>query len=79
MQIVAESRFRQLRESLYASREDVIRRTKSVSIGTLRNAEMGKPVRNQTARQLHEAINALLSEAGKPTVAMDDLRLIAKL
>lgn len=71
-----ESKFREIRESLYASREDVVRRTKSVSLSTIRNVELGKPVRRDTARQLLEAVNVLLMEAGKPTIDLDDLGLI---
>lgn len=74
-EIAAETQFRQIRESLYVSREDVARRTKSVSIGTVRNAELGRPVRRRTARQLLDAINALLIEAKQPTVTLDDLGL----
>jgi hypothetical protein len=74
MQMI-ETRFRELRESVYASREDVVRRTKSISLGTVRNVELGKPVRRDTARQLLEAVNTLLSEAGRPPVTMNDLRL----
>jgi hypothetical protein len=71
-----ETRFRQLRESVYATREDVLRKAPaSLSAGTIRNAEMGKPVRRSTAHQLLEAINALLSEAGKQRVVLDDLGL----
>jgi hypothetical protein len=57
-----ETKFREIRESVYASREDVVRRTKSVSLSTIRNVELGKSVRRDTARQLLEAVNALLSE-----------------
>jgi hypothetical protein len=70
-----ETAFREIRESLFASREDVVRRTKSVSLSTIRNVELGKPIRRDTARQLLGAINALLTEAGKPTMTLDDLGL----
>ena len=70
-----ETKFREIRESLYASREDVVRRTKSISLSTIRNVELGKPIRRDTARQLLGAINALLTEAGKPTMTLDDLGL----
>lgn len=70
-----ETPFREVRESLFASREDIVRRTKSVSLSTVRNVELGKPVRRDTARQLLVAVNTLLSEAGKPTVTLDELGL----
>lgn len=74
MQVAEEvSKFRELRESVYASREDVIRLTKSVSLGTLRNLEKNKPVRRTNAQQLLAAINSLLAESNKPVVSMDDL------
>lgn len=74
-QAVTESRFREIREGLYKSREDVIRRTVSVSLGTLRNVELGRPVRRGNARQLLEALNSLLAESGRDPVSLDDLQL----
>lgn len=74
-QPMVESRFRGIRDSLYLSREDVIRRTKSVSLGTLRNAELGRPVRRSTAHQLLEAMNTLLTESHKEPVSLDELGL----
>jgi hypothetical protein len=71
-----ETKFRHLRESVYATREDILRKAPaSLSSGTIRNAELGKPVRRTTAYQLLEAINALLVEAKKPVVSLDDLGL----
>lgn len=71
-----ETSFRQLRESVYATREDVLRKAPaSLSAGTIRNAELGKPVRRSTAHQLLEAINALLSESHKEPVSLDELGL----
>jgi DNA-binding transcriptional regulator YiaG len=75
MQAVIDSRFRQIRESLFVSREDITRRTKSVSVGTLRNAERGRPVRRTTAHQLLGAINALLREAEKEPLSLEELGL----
>lgn len=68
-------RFRQIRESIYKSREDIVRRTE-LSVGTVRNAEKGRVVRSQTAYQLFHAINILLAEAGKqPLERLEDLEL----
>lgn len=73
MQAIAESKFRQIREGLFVSREDVVRRTKSVSLGTIRNAELGRPIRRTNALQLLDAINSLLADSNKPVVSMDEL------
>lgn len=74
-QVESESKFRELRESLFVSREDVIRLTKSVSLGTLRNAERGRPIRRTNAQQLLDAINKLLKQSGKKPVKLQDLGL----
>jgi hypothetical protein len=67
---------RKIREEvLGASREDVLRRTHSVSLGTVRNAEMGKRVKRVKACQLLTAINEMLIERGRQTVKMNDLGL----
>lgn len=75
MVVMADTSLRQIREGIPATREAVIRKTRSVSIGTIRNAEKGKRVTNDTAQQLLEAVNALLTDAGKEPVKMEDLDL----
>lgn len=66
---------RSIRESLYVSREDLARATQSVSIGTIRRAERGEPVRPWTANELLIAINRRLREKGRAEAALDDLGL----
>ena len=69
------TQLRQIRESLGATQEAVARRTRSLGLRTYIRAESGNRVTYDTATQILEAINSLLTEAGKPTVALDDLGL----
>ena len=66
---------KEIRLSLGASQEGVARRTRSVSMGTVGNAESGKRVTYDTATQILEAINSMLEEAGRSRVTLDDLGL----
>jgi transcriptional regulator with XRE-family HTH domain len=75
MQVMADAPLKEIRLSLGASQEGVARRTRSVSMGTVRNAESGKRVTYDTATQILEAINSMLEEAGRPKVTLDDLGL----
>jgi hypothetical protein len=69
------TRLREVREELKATREDLIRRTESISMGTIRAAELGKPIRKRNAKELVEGINALLSGKGLPPLSLEDLGL----
>lgn len=74
MQGVADdvTAFQRMRTSIPATREQIVRLT-NLSLGTVRNVENGEPVREATAIQLWRALNRLLSDAGLPTVAMENL------
>ena len=50
--LAASSRIRQVREALGISREKLVRRTDTVSIGTLRNAEVGRRIMHENAWQI---------------------------
>ena len=76
MQVMSPpNQLKSIRESLGLSQEGLARRTRSLSSRTIRNAEDGKRVTYDTAMQILEAINAILSEAGRQTVTLDDLGL----
>jgi hypothetical protein len=76
VQSMAETKFRTLREeTLRVSRETVARRTRSLSLGTIKNAEAGAAVRRTTAHELLAAVNSLLREANLPEVGLEDLGL----
>jgi transcriptional regulator with XRE-family HTH domain len=65
---------RRMRESIGATQEGVARRT-SLTMGTYRRAESGKPVKYSTAEEILRAINNLLTEKGQPMVSLADLEL----
>ncbi len=65
---------RELRESLDASREDIVKQT-GITVGTLRNAEKGHNVTRRSAFQIVQAINLLLREKCQPEVTIDHLDL----
>ncbi len=69
------TQMRQIRESLVVSQEGLARRTRSITTRTVRNAEDGKRVTNDTATQILEAINVLLAEKNRPTITLNDLGL----
>lgn len=77
MQEVPVTKLRMIRENILdATREDVLRNTpRTISLSSIRNAELGKRVSRRTAKQLLTAINVLLKEAGQPPVDLDDLGL----
>lgn len=66
---------KQMRNSLGATQEQVLRRTRTVSLSTLKNAESGKRVTHDNAGQILEAINSIREEKGLAPVALDDLGL----
>jgi hypothetical protein len=74
-EVSGTTKFQAVRESIPASREAVIRRTKSLSVGTVRNVESGCAVRKSTALELWRAINSLLEEAGMSAIQLEDLEL----
>ena len=65
---------RELRESLDASREDIVKQT-GITIGTLRNAEKGRNVTRRSAFQIVQSINLLLKEKSQPEVTIEHLDL----
>jgi DNA-binding transcriptional regulator YiaG len=75
MKAMADIGLKQIRLSLGVSQEGVARRTRSVSTGTVKNAENGRRVTFDTATQILEAINGILAEAGRPSVKLDELGL----
>ena len=75
MDTMTDTQLKQIRIDLGVSQEGVARRTRSVSTGTVKNAENGRRVTHDTATQILEAINALLDEANKPQVTLEDLGL----
>lgn len=75
MKVMADTPLKRIRSELGVSQEGLARRTRSVSTGTVKNAENGKRVTYDTATQILEAINSLLTETRKPTVTLDDLGL----
>jgi DNA-binding transcriptional regulator YiaG len=75
MQVMADAPLKEIRLSLNVSQEEVARRTRSVRMGTVRNAESGKRVTYDTAIQILQAINGLLEEKGRAKVTLDDLGL----
>ena len=69
------NRLKEIRESLGVSQEGLARRTRSITTRTVRNAEDGNRVTYDTATQIVEALNGLLTEAGKPQITLDNLGL----
>lgn len=75
MKVMADTPLKRMRLELGVSQEGIARRTRSVSTGTVKNAESGKRVTYDTATQILEALNELLAEAGRPRVTFDELGL----
>jgi transcriptional regulator with XRE-family HTH domain len=75
MKVMADAPMRAIRESINVTREDIVRRSRSLSIGTVRNAEKGRSVKYDTALQILEAVNGLLQDAGREPVTLEDLGL----
>ncbi len=69
------NRLKQIRESLGVSQEGLARRTRSITTRTVRNAEDGNRVTNDTATQIVDALNGLLAENGRPEITLNDLGL----
>ena len=72
---MADTTLKQVRLSLGVTQEQVLRRTRSVSLSTLKNAESGKRVTFENAMQILEAINALLADAGRDPLTFEELGL----
>ena len=68
------SGLRLLRESLDVSREDIAKQT-GITIGTIRNAELGRRVTRRSAVQILQVVNSLLKEKTRPEVTLDHLEL----
>lgn len=66
---------RVIRESINATREDIVKRTQNCSLSTIRNAETGKRITHNRAEQILNALNELLKEAGREPVTLGDLGL----
>lgn len=66
---------KQIRESLGVSQEGLARRTRSITTRTVRNAEDGNRVTNDTATQIVDALNGLLAENGRSEITLNDLGL----
>lgn len=75
--MTTDSRLRAIREGLKISREKLAYRTGgNVCVTTIRNLECGRNrVTVNKASQILAAINALLVEAQKPVVTLDDLQI----
>jgi DNA-binding transcriptional regulator YiaG len=76
MKVMTEIALKGIRQGLGVSQEGLARRTRTVSTGTVKNAENGRRVTHDTATQILEAINGLLAESGREPVTLDDLGLI---
>jgi len=72
---MATNKLKEIREGLGLSQEGVARRTRSITTRTIKNAEDGKRVTNDTAVQILEAINIILAEADRPTITFEELGL----
>ncbi len=75
MLVMADTPLKRIRLELGVSQEGVARRTRSVTTGTVKNAENGKRITYTNANQILEAINILLADNGREPVALDDLGL----
>ncbi len=73
--MTSPNQLKSIRESLGESQEGMARKTRSLRSRTIKNAEDGKRVTYDTATQILETINALLSEANRPTITLEDLGL----
>ncbi len=73
--VMADTPLKRIRLELGVSQEGVARRTRSVSTGTVKNAENGRRVAYSNAIQILEAINGLLVEAGRSPMTLEDLGL----
>ena len=76
MQIMTAEPLKQIRKRLGLTQEGLARRTRSVTLGTIKNAEKGRPVKVDTANQILEVLNAVLVEQGMPGITLSDIDLI---
>lgn len=75
MKVMVSNQLRPIRDSLGLSQEGLARRTRGLSSRTIKNAEEGKRVTYDTASQILEALNNILTEVGRQTITLDDLGL----
>lgn len=64
-----------IRQKLKLTQEGLARRTRSLTIGTVKNAESGKRITYDTATQILTAVNEVRQERGESALALDDLGL----
>jgi transcriptional regulator with XRE-family HTH domain len=74
MQVADITALREIRTGLGISREDIVRRS-DVTVGTVRNAEIGSRVTRRKALQILNAINFYRREAQQAEISLDDLQL----
>ena len=73
---MADTKLKQLRESLGVTQEAVAKRLPTVNLRTYIRAEGGRTsVRYNTAQEILTVMNDLLREAGRDPVTLDDLGL----
>ncbi|HZO72838.1 MAG TPA: helix-turn-helix domain-containing protein [Ktedonobacteraceae bacterium] len=72
---MADANLKAIREHLGVSQEGLARRTRNLTTRTVANAERGKRVTYESATQILEAVNELLTEAGNSPVTLDQLGL----
>jgi DNA-binding XRE family transcriptional regulator len=73
---MADTKLKQIRESLGVTQETVAKRLPTINLRTYIRAEGGKTtVRYATAQEILVVINDLLREAGRDPVTLDDLEL----
>jgi hypothetical protein len=62
-----------LRRTIGVAREDIVR-VANVSLGTIRNAEKGKTIKERSAWQILNGVNHWLMKSNKPVLSsLDDL------
>ncbi|GCE49869.1 hypothetical protein EI42_05888 [Thermosporothrix hazakensis] len=66
---------RQVRKELDLTREDIVRRAR-ISASTIRNAELGRTVRQRSAVQILTAINEVLRMRQQPPLTLEALHLV---
>jgi len=73
---ISTTKLRQIRESLGVSQETLVRGAHDLQLRTYVRIEQGKSAaRHNTATQILQAVNALLREAEKPEMKLEDLEL----
>jgi transcriptional regulator with XRE-family HTH domain len=76
MLIMADTALKRIRQQLNVTQENVLRRTKTVSLSTLKNAESGKRVNRANAEQIRDAINSFLREDNQPERTIEELGIV---